>query len=178
MDIDLWRLTDKQDPIFKRIHELRDRHKAHIVHLITMRDPNQNGCGLGWIVPNLAQLGVRGFSTSGRQCALQNFSFVHEIGHNIGMSHDRGVVNNPRPGAFNFGYVLTSRCMRSVMAYDKTCREACAQQPGGCRRFNVFSSPLLRLQDGTPFGKPMGDPQAAYNMEILCRAGTALKGMP
>jgi hypothetical protein len=59
------------------------------------------------------------------------------------------------------------------MAYDATCREACASQ-GGCRRLNAFSSPHLRLSDGSAFGRPLNDPQSAYNMEVLCRAATAL----
>jgi hypothetical protein len=174
MDVDLWRLTDPLDPIFKAIHDLRARHRAHIVHLITMRDPAQNGCGLGWVVPNVVTgLRARGFSTSVRQCALQNFSFAHEIGHNLGMKHDRGVDPTAAAGSFNFGYVLTDQCLRSVMAYDNACRDACAPK-GGCRRLNAFSSPQLRLKDGTPFGRPINDPLAAYNMELLCRVGTAL----
>jgi hypothetical protein len=177
MDIDLWRVTDPQDAIFKRIHEVRARHKAHIVHLITMRDTAQNGCGLGWVVRNMNGLAARGFSTSNRQCALQNFSFAHEVGHNIGMNHDRSVAGTTRPGDYNFGYVLTEKCVRSVMAYDNACRQACASQSAGCRRLNIFSSPHLRYPDGAQFGKPLADPLAAHNNEVLCRVGTVLQTM-
>jgi Metallo-peptidase family M12B Reprolysin-like len=180
MQVDLWRLTDKDDPTFRSIREMRDRYKPDVVHLITMRDvkQNDNSCGWGWIVQDLGRLRDWGFSTSNRQCALQNFSFVHEVGHNLGMNHARGDPGvTPKPGEFNFGYVLTARCQRSVMAYDDTCKDSCSSQPGGCRRLNIFSSPNLRYPDGTAFGRPSNDPMAAYNAEVLCRAGTVLKNM-
>jgi hypothetical protein len=176
MDVDLWRLTDKQDPTFQRVREMRDRYKADVVHLITMRDPNQNGCGLGWKVQDLGSLRDWGFSTSNRECALKMFSFVHEVGHNLGMNHDRGAPDvTPKPGEFNFGYVRTDWCVRSVMAYDDTCKDSCRSQPQRCRRLNIFSSP--DLPGGTSLGRPANDPMAAYNAEVLCQAGTVLKDM-
>jgi hypothetical protein len=178
MLVDLWRLTDRDDPAFRSVREMRDRYKPDVVHLITMRDVKQNACGWGWIVQDLGHLRDWGFSTSNRQCALQNSSFVHEVGHNLGMNHARGDPGvTPKPGEFGFGYVLTARCQRSVMAYDDTCKGSCSSQPDGCRRLNIFSSPNLRYPDGTPFGRPTNDLMAAYNAEVLCQAGTVLKNM-
>src|SRR5215470_6729080 len=75
MEKDLDRLSNPRDPVFRPIHALRDTHKADIVHLLIKAKPN-NGCGIGWL-----NLGVRpehAFSVSDYQCALNNYSAVHE----------------------------------------------------------------------------------------------------
>lgn len=163
MDKDLDRLTDRRDSVFRPIHALRDTHKADIVHLLIKARPN-NGCGVGWL--NLSMRPEHAFSVSDRQCALQNFSTVHEIGHNIGMAHDRHVEKDPKPGPeqFNFGFVAMDRRIRSLMAYNNQCTE----QKRNCMRLLQLSSPNIKV-GGVPFGNPADHPQAAYNVEVLCR---------
>jgi hypothetical protein len=164
MEKDLDHLSDPRDTVFRAIHALRDAHKADIVHMLIKAKPN-NGCGIGWL--NLGLRPEYAFSVSDYQCALQNFSAVHEIGHNMGMAHDRFVENEAKPGPdqFNYGFVALQRATRSVMAYN----DQCSQQNKNCMRLLQLSSPNIQV-GGIPFGNPTDHPEAAYNVEVLCRS--------
>src|SRR5262245_30320463 len=122
MDKDLERLSDPRDSVFRPIHALRNTHKADIVHMLIKGKPS-NGCGIGWI--NFLMRPEYAISVSDYQCALQNFSAVHEIGHNLGMVHDRFVQKDARPGPaeFNFGFVALEQGTRSVLAYNDPCNQ-------------------------------------------------------
>jgi hypothetical protein len=163
MEKDLDRLSSPRDAVFKPIHALRDTHKADIVHMLIKAKPN-NGCGIGWL--NLGLRPEHAFSVSDYQCALNNYSAVHEIGHNVGMAHDRFVEKDAKPGPdqFNFGFVSVERGTRSLMAYP----EQCIQQKKNCTRLLQLSSPNIKV-GGIQYGNPMDHQQAAYNVEVLCR---------
>jgi hypothetical protein len=163
MEKDLDRLSNPRDTVFRPIHALRDTHKADIVHLLIKAKPN-NGCGIGWL--NLGLRPEHAFSVSDYQCAMQNFSAVHEIGHNVGMAHDRFVEKDAKPGPdqFNFGFVVMERGTRSLMSYN----DQCVQQKKNCMRLLQLSSPNIKV-GGIQYGNAMNHPQAAYNVEVLCR---------
>jgi len=163
MEKDLDRLSDPRDSVFRPIHALRDTHKADIVHMLIKGKPN-DGCGVGWFNAGLRP--EHAISVSDYQCALQNFSAVHEIGHNMGMAHDRFVEKDAKPGPteFNFGFVALERGTRSVMAYN----DQCSRQNKNCMRLLQLSSPNIKVGD-VPYGNPTDHPQAAYNVEVLCR---------
>jgi hypothetical protein len=167
MGKDLDRLTNPDDPIFKRVHALRDTHKADIVHMLIRKRPD-DGCGIGWTPPlPMRVTSARwGFSVSDYQCALAQFSAVHEIGHNLGMHHDRAVVKDAKPGPaqFNYGVVNVQQGVRSLMAYP----DQCQAQKKNCRRLLIESSPRIMV-GGAPFGRPLTEAGAAYNVEVLCR---------
>jgi hypothetical protein len=168
---DLDRLSDPNDAIFGIVPELRRKHRADLVHLLT--DANEgDGCGLGWLNSNpRPEYAKWGLSVSDVECATGNYSFIHELGHNIGMEHDRAVVNDPNPDGTNYGYVMIDREIRSVMAYNT----ACAAENVYCRRLPYFSSPRLRF-DGTPFGRAARERNGAYNVEALCRGAPVVAG--
>jgi hypothetical protein len=168
MEKDLDRLTNPRDPIFRPIHALRDTHKADIVHLLIKGTP-KDSCGIGWL--NLSLSPQHAFSVSDHQCALQVYSAAHEIGHNIGMNHDRFVERNGKAGPeeFNYGFVAVQGGIRSLMAYNNQC----AEQKKNCNRVLFLSSPNVRLGGG-PFGRPLDHPEAAYNVEVLCRNAAAV----
>jgi len=163
MEKDLDRLSNPRDAVFRPFHALRDTHKADIVHLLIKAKPN-NGCGVGWL--NLALRPEHALSVSDYQCAMQNLSAVHEIGHNMGMAHDRFVEKDAKPGPdqFNFGFVAMERGTRSLMSYNNQCSE----QKKNCTRLLQLSSPNVKV-GGIAYGNPTTHPQAAYNVEVLCR---------
>jgi hypothetical protein len=168
MEKDLKRLTNPGDPAFRQIHALRDTHKADIVHML-IKSRQKETCGIGWL--NVPPQAKWGFSVSDHQCALQVFSAAHEIGHNIGMNHDRFVVPEGKPGPeeSNFGFVAFAQGLRSLMAYNN----ACTSQKKNCNRILQLSSPNIRI-GGAPFGRPIDQPDAAYNVEVLCRNAQAV----
>ena len=163
MEKDLDRLTDPRDVTFRPVHALRDTHKADVVHMLT-KAKQRGACGIGWL--NLSLRPQHAFSVSDHQCALQVFSAVHEIGHNIGMNHDRFVERSGKPGPaeFNFGFVSLQRGTRSLMSYNNQC----AEQKKSCLRLLQLSSPNVRV-GGVAYGFPIEHAEAAYNVEVLCR---------
>ncbi len=168
---DLDRLSDSGDSVFGMAHELRRKHRADLVHLLIAANEG-DGCGLGWLNPNPHPASESwGFSVSDIECATGNHSFIHELGHNIGMEHDRAVVREPNPDATNYGYVMIERGVRSVMAYNT----ACSNENTYCQRLPYFSSPRLAF-DGTPFGRASRERNGAYNVEALCRGAPVVAG--
>lgn len=148
---------------------LRNTHKADLVVLLTEQGQY---CGIGWAPnPVVATSQRYGFSVTLRSC-LSNMTFPHEIGHNLGMFHDRYVENAPDPNGYNFGYVNLGIRLRSIMAYDRQCTDAGTT----CNRVLAYSEPygLYKGQNGSgPLGSPIGQPNPAHNRETFCRhAGT------
>jgi len=163
MEVDLNRLSGDVPGFFADVPKLRDKYKADLVHLII--HGSGDSCGIGWLLdPTDPRSAYSGYSLSDRGCAVDNYSFIHEIGHNLGLNHDRAVVDNAGPDDFNFGYVDIPHGFRSVMAYNN----ACSAVKKNCRRLPVFSTPNL-FYNGNVIGAPVTDGAAAYNAEIVCR---------
>lgn len=163
MGTDLDRLSGQEPGFFDNIQQIRAKYKADIVHLL-IRGSGDN-CGIGFLLnPPRPGGGRLGFSLSDRECAIGNFSFIHELGHNLGLEHDHDVVDDEDPDAFNFGYVYLPGKFRTVMAYN----DACSAVGKACKRLPVYSSPYLSYK-GVPLGRPIGSSDAAYNAEMLCR---------
>ena len=92
-------------------------------------------------------------------------TFAHELGHNMGLRHDRYASGVPRTG-FRYGYVNqrafepgapeTAR-WRTIMAYNSQCGRV-----GGfhCARLPYFSNPEVTY-DGDPMGVPVDHPSTS-----------------
>jgi hypothetical protein len=173
MEIDLNRLSGEEPGYFSTIPALRDQTKADLVHLL-VGYKETNPCGIGWMPP-LDQLGPEtrdwAFSVSERGCAVNNYSFVHELGHNLGLNHDRYVAGDIPATDYNLGYIDLNKRVRTVMAYN----DECIANNIECQRYPLFSTPALRIK-GVPIGKPYGAAKGAYNAEILCRTANIVAG--
>lgn len=166
MGIDLERLSGLEPGFLTDVPGLRDRYGADLVHLIIEGPPNSGNCGIGWMVePEGPLTADAGFSISDHRCSAANLSFAHEIGHNMGMNHDRYVVEEAEPGAINFGYVSMETGRRTLMAYGNQCYD----QGLDCPRVVTFSTPDAVLGGDRRWGTSLDAANPAYNREILCR---------
>merc|ERR1719187_409153 len=65
-----------------------------------------------------------------KSCALGYYSFGHEIGHGLGLHHDRGVASSSSTN-YAFGYIIKRGKYRTIMAYNDR----------GETRVNYYSNP-------------------------------------
>jgi hypothetical protein len=132
MSDDLNRLTSTSDGYMDSVHALRNAYGADLVSLIVQR---YDYCGIAWLMSgNSPAFESAAFSVVDEFCISPNYSFGHELGHNMGCNH---APDDPvGTGAFNysFGYKDPSEWFRTIMAYN------C---PGGCPRIPYFSNPTV-----------------------------------
>jgi len=145
-------IADMQSGVVTGVSALRDRYAADLVQMII---EVSTYCGYGYLMNNAnAGFAAYGFSAVYSSC-LTGFSGIHEIGHNMGLQHDRqsatqqtvyyngyayrycqdGVTAQPVGGYF-----------RSIMAY------ACTAST----RVPLFSSPAVSY-NGLSTGNNLND---------------------
>ena len=138
--LDLRRLRDRSDGHLDEVHALRDRVGADLVHLIV--GEMDDFCGRAY------RPGA--FGISQRDCGA--LTFAHELGHNMGLRHDRYQVHENEGGARShpaYGYVNpraleagapSSSGWFTIMGYPTRCDDAGVS----CGRLPAFSSPRLQ----------------------------------
>lgn len=167
LSVDLDRVSGAEPGILDEVPALRDKYGADLVHLIVEGQGDDGSCGIGWMVePDAATTADTGFSVSDHRCSAANLSFAHEVGHNLGMNHDRYVVDKADPASINFGYVSIDDRRRTLMAYGN----ACYDKGVDCPRVDTYSTPDTVLGGDRLWGVGLDLPNPAYNREILCRS--------
>ncbi len=146
---DVRRLRGDSDGYMDHVHELRDMYAADLVHLVVGRS---NTGGRAFIATD--ESSAFALTASYRK----DLAFPHEIGHNMGLHHDRYEVGVPLTGS-NYGYVNQqafepgapeSTRWRTIMAYPNQCSDVL---DSWCAWLPYFSNP-----DKTYKGDPMGVP--------------------
>lgn len=156
MFTDLNCITSPSDSCLDQIHTWRDTFGADVVCLWV--EDGGSFCGLAWLMSTVSNsFESSAFSIVDRGCSTGNFTFEHELGHNMGATHDR--INTSVQGAFpySFGYQDPGGNWRTIMAYN------C---PGGCPRIPYWSSPDVTFGNVLT-GVPEGEPDAADNRKTL-----------
>jgi len=141
---------------------LRARRQDLGADLVSLLRPfsstTQGGsCGVGWLnggnlTPYTTASAASGYSDvsdgqdgSGYGCA--DISTAHELGHNLGLAHDKG--NSTGPGAFTYAYgweqTLPSGSFATLMAYPATGQQLLA----------YYADPNITLCNNHPCGDPV-----------------------
>ena len=139
-------VTLTADGYMDGVHALRNEYHADFVQLII---EDGTYCGFGYLQATPADNGfeVAAFGVTARTCAAGNFSFGHELGHNMGLRHDWYVDTDITPHSWSHGFTNPPDSWRTVMAYNSHCSD----ESGYCTRLAYFSNPGNNLG-----GDPMG----------------------
>ncbi len=121
------------------IQALRNEKQAD---LVDMMSETGGACGIGNLMGSVAGNQNNAFTVTARSCAVGNLSFPHELGHNMGSSH------NPENGSggtfpYSFGHWINGS-YRTVMSYVDPCTSGCTRRP-------YFSNPGI-IFNGVPTG--------------------------
>ncbi|MBL0141451.1 MAG: VCBS repeat-containing protein [Betaproteobacteria bacterium] len=142
---DLSRLSGDGDGFMDQAHALRNAHGADIVSLWGVF-PSADGCGLGYqMATESSGFESVAFNVVAWDCATGNYSFGHEMGHNMGLRHDSYVdagtntINGISGLTYAKGYVDTAVRKRTIMAYNNLC--AATPPNTNCSRERIFSTP-------------------------------------
>lgn len=151
--IDAYGSTPAGRASFGPTRKLRDTIGADLVPLIRS---GGSFCGQGWLIESPSvQTSAYGFSQMSLDC-IPIFVLAHELGHNMGLNHDR-YVESPAPvSQYNFGFVNTGKRVRDLMSYSDRCDVANVT----CSLKNLFSNPRKIVNDAR-FGIVAGRTGAA-----------------
>ena len=160
--IDLGRLQNGSDGYMDHIHELRNLYAADLVHIVLGR--SVDACG------RAASAGIGGDESTGFAFTVSRcggLTFAHELGHNMGLLHDRYQLGVPLTGS-NYGYVNQrmfepgapeSARWRTIMAYSIQCGEVAEYY---CEQIGYFSNPE-KTYNGDPMGVPADHPSTGVD---------------
>ena len=160
---DIGRLEGDSDGYMDHVHELRDAYAADLVHLIFATNEEYEYAGVA---------NFEGSFGASLAAPWAGWVFAHELGHNMGLHHDRYQLMHERgtetiEGSF-FGYVNQrafesdapeSTRWRTIMSYDRQCGEVLGTF---CRQLLFFSNPRL-THGGDPMGVSVDNPSTGVD---------------
>ncbi|MZG30997.1 MAG: hypothetical protein F3741_09390 [Nitrospinae bacterium] len=143
-------LSSAQSGAISGLHALRDDNGADLVAVLVKGDNSL--CGLAYLMTTVSSsFEAFGYSVTQTNCATGNYTFGHEIGHNMAARHDRANDNTDgQPFDYNHGYVDTTNNFKTIMG------------TGANTRIQFFSNPNV-LFGGAVTGVPEGNALAADN---------------
>lgn len=136
---------------YRAVRELREQYAADLVTVIAsdvvtdINGQDRQICGCGDMFNSHS---MAAFSVVHNQCATGYYSTAHELGHNLGCSHEPSSQSTDA----GYGYRDPDSKFRTIMAYN------C---PDDCERVLRFSNKSLQYE-----GRPMGSNNRSCANEI------------
>jgi len=149
---------------FADVAALRDQYGADLVSFIRpYHTQTHGGCGVAWINTGDPTDDAYGYSviSDGRDADGSNYyctdySFTHELGHNMGSTHERAHATYAGAYPYSYGYGVEGPCgtvgFGTIMSYT-----------GINCQVGYFSSPEILQCAGGPCGIDPNAPDAADN---------------
>ncbi len=133
------------------VASLRDNNAADIVSLWVHYNPLP-ACGVGYLMSSVStSFAPFAFDVVADDCVSPNYTFAHEMGHNMGALHDWYVDSGTAPYTYAHGFVNPSSRWRTIMAYN----DQCAAQGFNCARLLYWANPTRSAPSPYP-ATPMG----------------------
>ena len=133
------------------IQALRNTYHADLVALISPKHTGI-GCGSSDDAPGLGLIESQAFTVVDQGCALPVFSFAHEIGHLLGMHHERYTAytqdNSEFPETCSYGYTNVLDGYTTILGGWKLCADLRFGQSNVCPKVGIFSRGFSDLKDG------------------------------
>jgi hypothetical protein len=132
-------ITSTSDGCLDHIHALRTTYGADLVSFWVEKG---DYCGISNMMRTVSSsFESQAFSAVERSCASGYYSFGHELGHNMGASHDVYVETSNYPYSYAHGYTFASAASpwRTMMAYN----DACQAVGKYCARLQYWSNPAI-----------------------------------
>jgi hypothetical protein len=158
---------------------LRETHHADLVSLL-VHPTAPDACGIAFLMTSVTSaFASSAFSVADTTCVSPNYSFAHELGHNMGARHDWFVDNATTPFTYAHGHVnaASTQRWRTIMAYP----DQCTAQGFTCTRLLFWANPQTKYLgfcgrgtncDGLQYwffpGVPMG---IAAGTSASCQSG-------
>lgn len=155
------RLQNPSDGFMDGIHALRDAHGADIVMLVT-ETAEAGNCGRAFIMdPVSAAHEEFAFGVVKRECAADNLSFPHELGHIMSARHQ----DDPSTTAFAWGH---GHFQLTPADGSGLARETIMSKRFDADRQIFFSNPNLSFSPtASPLTDPMGTASLGNNARVL-----------
>lgn len=152
----LSRLTQNdEDPILdeeynghmQEVHDLRDQYGADVVSMFARISDTG---GIAWRLGSSGGNAYQAFNLNRVQQVAENYTLIHEIGHNMGNAHARTQLEAQASGGgglfqYSVGFQNESEGFHTVMAYNET------ENVNDLTEIPYFSSPDLSYE-GNPLG--------------------------
>ena len=154
---------------FARIQTLRANLRADLVQVWVGENASTQSCGIGYVLSDADQFSsspsaltsIASFAVSavttdfGGACLTD--TIAHELGHNLGVEHDRFQVEDDvaGPEEYNYGFIDLG-FFRTIMAYT----DQCESESQSCPLIQHFSNPNVNFS-GRPTGADDSTPEAA-----------------
>ena len=112
-----------------------------------------------------------GFAAVDAAC-IGSVTLAHELGHAMGLHHDRYVEPQAGTSVYNYGFVSTGGGFRDIMSYPNKCYDRLSRD---CTLKTYFSSPD-KTYNGRRAGRPRGTKGAADATRWLKRKRETVAG--